>query len=79
MVSTMSHQHPDNPPQQPTSRYNLPMDPVKGEGTVSIGWPIRIHFSKLKQMSAPTTMNDADLEALMADIRTFSSPQFTQP
>ena len=55
------------------------MDPVKGEGTVSIGWPIRIHFSKLKQMSAPTTMNDADLEALMADIRTFSSPQFTQP
>lgn len=49
------------------------MDPIKGEGTINIGWPSRIHFSKLKQMSTHATMNDADLEALMADIREFSS------
>ena len=75
----MSHQHPDNPPQQPTSKYNLPMDPVKGEGTINIGWPSRIHFTKLKPTSTYATMNDTDLEALMADIREFYSLRLAHP
>jgi len=69
MVASMSHQHPDNPPQRPTSTYNLPMDPIKGEGMINIGWPNRVHFSKLKQTKVQANMNDTDLVALMADIR----------
>ena len=72
MVASMSHQHPDDPPQKPTSLYNLPtqVHPEKGEGTVSVGRPNLVHFSKLKrtQTSAPMSMNDSDLEALMAEI-----------
>jgi len=72
MVASMSHRHPGNPPQRPTSMYNLPtqIHPVEGEGTINIGWPNQIHFSKLKQTqtSAPATMSASDLEALMKDI-----------
>jgi len=73
MVASMSHRHPNNPPQQPTSVYNLPMAQFKGEGTVNVGWPSRIHVSKLKQTSPHATMKDIDFEALKADIREFSS------
>jgi len=69
MVASMSHRHPDNPPQRPTSAYNLPMDPVKGEGTIDVGWPDVIHSSKLKHMVPSVTMNRSDLDALMAEIR----------
>jgi len=72
MVASLSHQHPDNTPQKPTSLYNLPtqIHPEKGEGTVSVGRPNLVHISKLKQAktSASATMNDSDLESLMAEI-----------
>jgi len=45
------------------------MDPIKGEGMINIGWPNRVHFSKLKQTKVQANMNDTDLVALMADIR----------
>ena len=69
MIASMSHQHPGNPPQRPTSTYNLPMDPIKGEGTINVGWPSLIHFTRLKQTSAPLTMSRTDLAVLMGDIR----------
>jgi len=48
------------------------MDPVKGEGTIDVGWPDVIHSSKLKHMVPSVTMNRSDLEALMAEIRELS-------
>jgi len=46
------------------------MHPVEGEGTINVGWPNLVHFSKLKQTqtSAPAILNASDLEALMAEI-----------
>ena len=44
------------------------MHPVEGEGTISVGWPNLVHFSKLKQMQMSAAMNAYDLEALMAEI-----------
>ena len=52
--------------------YKLPtqMHPVEGEGTINVGWPNLVHFSKLKQTqtSAPAILSASDLEALMAEI-----------
>jgi len=70
-VASMSHQHPNNPPQKPTSIYNLPtqIHPAKGEGTVNVGRPNLVHFWNLKQTSATTTsMTDHNLEVLKKDI-----------
>jgi len=56
--------------------YNLPtqMHPVEGEGTISVGQPNLVHFSKLKQTptSAPAIMNASDLKALMIEIGKYS-------
>jgi len=73
MVASMSHRHPGNPPQQPTSMYNLPtqMHPIEGEGTISVGWPNIVHFSKLKRTQMSAIMNAYDLEALMTEIGKF--------
>jgi len=66
----MSHQHPGNPPQKPTSIYNLPtqIHPDKAEGTINVGRPNEVHFRHLKQTSTSTTMSKSDLEALIAEI-----------
>jgi len=77
MVASMLHEHPENPPKRPTLMYNLPtaIHPVRGEGTVNVGWPSRIHWSKLRQLpsgpSCPVIMKRSDLEALIADISGF--------
>ncbi|PPQ85382.1 hypothetical protein CVT25_006413 [Psilocybe cyanescens] len=65
-VATMSHSHPNNPPTRPASLYGLPIDPKKGESTVSVGIPKLIHISNLKPNNPPTAMcpnNFAKLEA----------------
>ncbi|PPR00286.1 hypothetical protein CVT24_005027 [Panaeolus cyanescens] len=67
-VASMSHRHPDNPPQRAASYYNLPVDPVKGEGTISIGTPKIIHFSLLKPTNPQTMMSGQDFARLKADI-----------
>jgi len=55
------------------------MDPIKGEGMINIGWPNRVHFSKLKQTKGQANMNDTDLVALMADIRELFSLRLLHP
>ncbi|KAJ3508514.1 hypothetical protein NLJ89_g5712 [Agrocybe chaxingu] len=67
-VASMSHSHPNNPPQRPTSLFNLPRDPVKGEGTISVGEPKIIDCRMLKVPSLPTAMRHADFVALKAEI-----------
>jgi len=71
MVASILHEHPGNPPKRPTSIYNLPMDPFKGEGTVNVGWPRLIHWSKLRQASSPVIMERSDFVALMVEIGGF--------
>jgi len=70
MVASMSHRHPGDPPQKPTSTYNLPTQthPVNGEGTINVGQPNQVHVEHLKQTSTSTTMSKSDLEALIAEI-----------
>lgn len=46
---------------------------------INIGWPNRVHFSKLKQTKGQANMNDTDLVALMADIRELFSLRLLHP
>ena len=70
-VAPISHRHPDNPPQQATSMYNLPTDPNRGEGTVDVGWPKFIHCTHLVEIRTPISMGISDFQALLAEIREF--------
>jgi len=69
-VATMSHRHPDEPHQRPTSFFNLPIDPQKGEGTISVGKPRIIHFTMLKPTTTgvPFIMDAFNLAALLREI-----------
>jgi len=53
----------------PTSVFNLPDDPVKGEGTINVGLPKVIESGFLKHLSPPVRMNPIDFAALVATIR----------
>jgi len=69
LVASMAHKHPGNPPQKPTSYFNLPTDPVKGEGTINVGIPHRISRLHLKTIDPPFIMDPQDLAALKEEIR----------
>ena len=69
LVALMSHNHPGNPPQQPTSRFNLPTDSVKGEGTINVGKPHKISCLRLKAINPPFIMDPQNLAALKEEIR----------
>jgi len=68
-VAPLSHNHPDNPPQQLTSVYNLPDDKINGEGTISLGKPKVIELMRLKIASPLVIMGHDEFAALLADIR----------
>ena len=65
----MSHCHPAGTPTRRASAYGLPIDPVKGESSVSIGQPKLIHQSDLKLNNPPMAMAFRDYMALKAEIR----------
>jgi len=67
-VAVMAHRHPGMALRYPTSRYNLPVDPEKGEGTINIGKPQLIHCTNLKQAVPHWQMREDDLLRLLADI-----------
>jgi len=72
MVALVSHIPLGDPPQRPTSMYNLPTRmSVEGEETINLGLPNLVHYTRLKQMSMPVTidMNASDVEALMSHDR----------
>jgi len=64
----MSHHHPVGGRQQPTSQYNLPTDPVKGEGAINVGEIHDIQRENLKEASPLWEMSAEDLARLLADI-----------
>lgn len=69
LIASMAHKHPGNPPQKPTSHFNLPTDPVKGEGTINVGIPHRISRLYLKAIDPPFIMKAQDLTSLKEEIR----------
>jgi len=69
----MSHRHPVDARQHLTSEYNLPTDPVKGEGTINIGEINHIQRKNLKEASPLWEMSAEDLARLLADISTVSN------
>lgn len=71
-VATMSHSHPHGPPTRPASWYGLPIDPVKGESTVSVGPPQRIHISFLRPHSPYARMCPAQFLELKKEIGEYS-------
>jgi len=66
----MSHRHPVDARQHPTSEYNLPSDPAKGEGSINIGEIHHIQRKNLKEASPLWEMSAEDLARLLADIST---------
>jgi hypothetical protein len=68
----MSHSHPHGPPTRPASWYGLPIDPVKGESTVSVGPPQRIHISFLRPHSPYARMCPTQFLELKKEIGEYS-------
>lgn len=68
LVAPMSHNHPDGTPTTRASRYGLPVDPVKGESRVNIGYPKVIHHDNLRPNKPHASMTYRDYLALKADI-----------
>ena len=69
-MAAMSHRHPGEPNQCPTSAFNLPMDPVKGEGTISVSEPKTIHYTRLRPTPTGVSfkMDAVNLAALLSEI-----------
>lgn len=69
LVAPMSHNHPDGTPTRRASRYGLPVDPVKGESQVNVGYPKLIHQDNLRPNKPHAAMRYHDYVALKCDIR----------